>query len=232
MNNSITCKVDPIADKPIWEKNADCSNPGMILSSTDHFVLTCTVLLMPAKYIQVFFVWVKTQSLSAVVKCETFCYRLFLQHLVCCMRDCHCRFSRNGPQMRRTWYNSITLHLHYRSTMKLMIMVINILDNIQQCKLPFTRWLHFNNIYHLSLQSRVYLTGYNPCDKISVVIYSLRFFETQYIAGCNSWLLCRWNCGSQGVVWTEENWTGQEKCCKSWNAHHITGWHQIHITLK
>lgn len=179
-----------------------------------------------------FFVWVKTQSLSAVVKCETFCYRLFLQHLVCCMRDCHCRFSRNGPQMRRTWYNSITLHLHYRSTMKLMIMVINILDNIQQCKLPFTRWLHFNNIYHLSLQSRVYLTGYNPCDKISVVIYSLRFFETKYIAGCNSWLLCRWNCGSQGVVWTEENWTGQEKRCKSWNAHHITGWHQIHITLK
>lgn len=32
--------------------------------------------------------------------------------------------------------------------------------------------------------------------------------------GGNSWLLRCWNCGAQGVVWAEENWTGQEKCGK------------------
>lgn len=61
MNNSIISKIDPLPDKPIWKKNVDCSNPGilfmlwMILSSTDHFLLTFTVLLLLQKYIQMFF---------------------------------------------------------------------------------------------------------------------------------------------------------------------------------
>lgn len=61
MNNSIISKIDPLPDKPIWKKNVDCSNPGilfmlwMILSSTDHFLLTFTVLLLLQKYTQMFF---------------------------------------------------------------------------------------------------------------------------------------------------------------------------------